>query len=131
MTPREMLHAEMRKADHSATADQLDEMLVGWELHPFYDGDELQGVAVTKGTEFHCHIADGFKLNRSVMRGFMRPLFERHGFLTTRVSHEDIANQRFNRVFGFEQTWSDDRFIYYILTELPFERRASCPQSRS
>lgn len=98
----------------------------GWEVFPHHQDGALSGVAVLRGTEFHCQLVDGFRLRRAEMREFLRPLFEREGFLTTRVRHDDVANQRFNKAFGFEKTWSDDVFHYYILTALPFERRARC-----
>lgn len=99
----------------------------GWEVFEHFSSAGLMdGAAVLKGTEFHCQLSDGFRMSRKDMREFLRPLFERHGFLTTRVVHEDVANQRFNRAFGFEKTWSDERFHYYILTALPFERSGKC-----
>ena len=98
----------------------------GWEVKEHRTGGALDGIAIMKGTEFHCQLADGFKLNRDEMREFLRPLFERNGYLTTRVQHEDMANQRFNRAFGFKKTWSDERFHYYVLYKLPFERSATC-----
>jgi hypothetical protein len=95
----------------------------GWDVHEHAQSGRLVGFAITKGTEFHCHLLPGFKLNRREMREFLRPLFEKHGFLTTRVRIEDLANQRFNKVFGFERTWSDDRFHYFLMSELPFKEK--------
>lgn len=126
MTPAEMVLAEMRKSGQDES--RLREILATWELHPFYEGEDLKGVAMTKGTEYHCHLAPGFRLSRRVMRDFLKPLFDRHGFLTTRVAHDDTANQRFNQVFGFKLMWSDDRFHYYMMTELPFEEKKTCQQ---
>jgi hypothetical protein len=48
--------------------------------------------------------------------------------LTTRVPIGDEANERFNRVFGFERTWSDERFHYFVMAELPFGGREKCQQ---
>lgn len=92
----------------------------GWEIFEHYQGGELAAFAMLKGTEFHCHLTPGFKLRRAEIREFLRPLYERHGHLTTRVAHDDLANQRFNKVFGFQRTWSDDRFHYFLMAELPF-----------
>lgn len=94
--------------------------LPDWEMFEHYQNSELAGFAVLKGAEFHCELFPGFKLRRKEMREFLRPLFERAGFLTTRVAHEDVANQRFNKAFGFERTWSDDKFHYFVMAELPF-----------
>lgn len=112
----------MNNADTLETAKQLP----GWEVLEHRQGGELAGFAIIKGTEFHCQLFDGFRLNRQEMREFLRPLLERYGFLTTRVRHEDIANQRFNKVFGFEKTWSDETYHYFIMAELPFAKGKSC-----
>lgn len=109
-----------------ASADELRRVAGDWEVFEHRQGGELSGVAILRGTEFHCQLLQGFKLRRSEMREFLRPMFDRHGFLTTRVRHEDTANQRFNRAFGFERTWSDDRFHYFILSKLPFGREGVC-----
>ena len=102
--------------------------LPDWEVFEHHQGGELAGFAMLKGTEFHCCLFPGFRLRRAEMRAFLRPLFERHGFLTTRVVHDDLANQRFNKAFGFERTWSDDRFHYFLMAELPFGRDKTCQQ---
>ena len=126
MTPADLAIAEMSKS--GLPTDVLEGILSEWEINPFYEGEELTGIALMKGTEFHCHMTESFRLNRASMREFLRPLFDRHGFLTTRVEHNDTANQRLNKMFGFERTWSDDRFHYFMLTELPFERKSTCQQ---
>lgn len=100
--------------------------LAGWECIEHFQGGDVAGIAIIKGTEFHCELFPGFKLKRKEMRAFLRPLFERHGFLTTRVAHADVANQRFNKVFGFERTWSDDTFHYFLMAELPFGKGETC-----
>ena len=95
----------------------------GWEVFEHWQDGRLMGFSMLKGTEYHCQLEPGFKLSRRVMREFLEPLFNRHGFLTTRVPVGDEANERFNRVFGFERTWSDERFHYFLMAELPFGRR--------
>lgn len=122
-----LLLGEMRKGDPSLPDDRLREILSEWEILPYLDGDQVTGAALMKGTEFHCHMTKSFRLDRGRMREFLRPLFEREGYLTTRVDRGDVGNQRLNRSFGFKKTWSDDRFHYYILTQLPFERNV-CQQ---
>ena len=82
-----------------------------WEGFEHHQGGALAGFALLKGTEFHCCLFPGFRLRRAEMREFLRPLFERHGFLTTRVAHDDLANQRFNKAFGFELPISSEAAI--------------------
>lgn len=98
----------------------------GWQVHEHLQDGRLVGFAITKGTEFHCHLEDGFKLRRKEMREFLVPLFDKYGYLTTRVLLNDESNQRFNKVFGFEHTWSDDRFHYFLMSELPFGKEKVC-----
>ena len=110
--------------------EQLDaaRLVPGWEVFEWHQGGELVGFALMKGTEFHCCIFPQARLRRAEIREKLRPLFERHGCLTTRVAHDDLANQRFNKAFGFERTWSDDRFHYFLMAELPFGRDRVCQQ---
>lgn len=100
--------------------------LAGWEVVEYRPGGELAGFAVIKGTELHCQLFPGARLQRTSLRAFLRPLFERHGHLTTRVAHDDLANQRFNKLFGFERTWSDAHFHYFLMSELPFGKEKTC-----
>lgn len=102
----------------------------GWEVFEHQQGGRLAGIAILRGTEFHCQLAHGFRLRRAEMREFLRPLFNRHGCLTTRVAHTDVRNQRFNRAFGFEKTWSDEQWHYYVLTTLPFEKADQGKENR-
>lgn len=97
-----------------------------WEVFEHHQDGQLAGFAILKGTEFHCQLFAGFRLKRKEMREFLRPLYERNGFLTTRVAHADLANQRFNKVFGFERTWSDDTFHYFLMNDLPFGKEKIC-----
>jgi hypothetical protein len=100
--------------------------LPDWELIEHHQNGARAGFALMKGSEFHCHLHPGFRLRRAEMREFLRPLFERYGFLTTRVEHGDTANQRFNKVFGFERTWSDDRYHFFLMSELAFGKEITC-----
>lgn len=118
----------MRRESPGASDDAIVCSLNEWSIHPFYEGQTLMGCAFTLGTEFHCRLLPGFKLNRSMMREFMRPLFDKYGFLTTRVEHGDTANRRFNKVFGFVPTWADETHQYFILTSIPFDRKTPCQQ---
>ena len=95
----------------------------GWEVFEHWQEGQLVGFSMLKGTEYHCQLDTGFRLRRQYMREFLAPLLARRGFLTTRVPVGDEANERFNRAFGFERTWSDDRFHYFVMTELPFGGR--------
>lgn len=101
---------------------QIAQALQGWETHALSDGDAITGVGLTRGSEFHFVLLPGFKFSRQKLREALEPLISRYGFLTTRLLHGDKVNRRFNRLFGFEPTWADKRFQYFMMTALPFER---------
>lgn len=123
-----MVLQELRKHLPEESDESLLSKLDGWEMHPHTDNGEMTGVKLVKGSEFHFVSGEHFKLNRKALRESIAPHMEQYGFLTTRVELHDKANQRFNKLFGFQPTWADDRFQYFILTELPFGERASCQQ---
>jgi hypothetical protein len=129
MTLLDVVIADLQGHLPSASREELESRVSGWELHPYIDSDALTAVMMVKGTEFHLVSTDGFKLNRKLARNSLEPHMQQYGFLTTRVLRDDKANQRFNRLFGFKPTWADDKFQYFILTELPFGDK-SCQQSQ-
>lgn len=107
---------------------ELSTIVAQWDLTPYVARGVLGGVGMSRGSEFHFLATPEFRLDRKAMRAGLAPLFDRYGFLTTRVAHGDLANQRFNHLFGFELTWADEQFQYFILTKLPFGERATCQQ---
>ncbi len=102
------------------------EVVARCEVVPYIDDGELTAVAVLLGSEFHCHTTPAFRFKRAKLREFMRPLVERDGFLTTRLAHGDTANRRFNKLFGFRETWSDANYNYYVLSDVPFSEKHTC-----
>lgn len=98
----------------------------GWEVFEHWQAGALVGISMLRGTEYHCQLDPGYRLRRAEMRSFLEPLFQRFGFLTTRVPIGDVSNERFNRLFGFERTWSDANFHYFVMAELPFGGKEKC-----
>jgi hypothetical protein len=97
-----------------------------WDAVPGYIDGVHVCTALLKGTEIHFAIVADHRLRtvlRTRARDFLEPLFERYGFLTTRVAKGHDFAQRFVQRMGFEPTWSDERFEYYLLAELPFSRK--------
>lgn len=98
-----------------------------WEAVPGYiDGVQVAAI-LKKGTEVHFAIDKqhrGKTINRRRTREFLQPLLNEEGFLTTKLLHDRKGQQRFIERIGFKKTWSDDRFNYFMLTELPFERKS-------
>lgn len=95
----------------------------GWALHETSWGDIF-----TKGTEMHFAPLVGRK--GSMTKAEFYPLFQRildeFGFITTRVPHG--MSDRFTRRIGFEKTWADDTYTYYMLDHMPFRKESECQQ---
>lgn len=114
MTPQEQADLEQAR------------QVPGWEVVEYRPAGLLEGFALVRGTELHCQLFRGAKIRRAALRAFLKPLLERHGHLTTRVPVGDTANERFNQLFGFERTWSDEQFHYFLMSELPFGKGETC-----
>ena len=97
-----------------------------WDVLPFdFDGQHVWTM-VAKGTEVHFALAHGWKPKasmRGAVRSFLKPVIERHGFLTTRIAHGRMAQKEFVKRIGFKPTWKDGDVEYYLLGSLPFERK--------
>lgn len=116
--------ALLRRACPHASEESLQEVARHWRVLACVHRGRVQGVAIVRGTEFHCQLFEGARLGRTQMREFLAPLLKPHGHLTTRVEHADLANQQFNRAFGFQHAWSDERYHYFILDQETFEGAA-------
>ena len=114
MTPQQVVMAElvaggMSEADAAVELDK-------WEVVPYEQDGELALVGMFKGNEFHCKALPNFDpKRRDKVREAFAPYIAREGYITTRLEHGDTANRRFNRLFGFEPTWSDERYTYFVL----------------
>ena len=89
------------------------------------DGIEV-GEIEQHGTELHCTIKDEYKFNwmlhRQALREFMKPYLAQD-IVTTNNEISDIQGIRRTTLLGFEETWRDDRFVFFMLKTLPFERK--------
>ena len=97
-----------------------------WTLIPIMVDDAHVGTLTHRGTEVHIALVDGWRPRgsyRGLIRDLLRPLFERHGFLTTRLQFTHITEKAFIERVGFKPTWNDDQFQYYLLASMPFEKR--------
>ena len=106
-------------------AVQMEEKLKGWESIDYIIGSEVAGSGLIKGTEIHVTLGEKHRkhgLRRDAIRAFLLPLLNREGYLTTRILVDHKEQQKFIERIGFEKTWSDGRFNYYLLANLPYER---------
>lgn len=106
---------------------QILDYFKDWDVMPFeFEGRHIWTL-VNKGTEVHIALAPdwGPKASmRDAVHCFFRPVFEKHGFLTTRVRHGRLKQKKFVERVGFRPTWKDGDVEYYLLSNLPFERQS-------
>lgn len=94
----------------------------GWEVREAFMGGEVVGFTMVRGPEIHIHSTrPGRALSRKNVREALAPVLAEHGYVTTRVPISE-TDHRLRHVLGFTQTWADDQFTYWALTELPFQK---------
>lgn len=89
----------------------------GWTKHETSFGDIF-----TRGSEIHFdpnHKKGSMTL--AEFRGIFQAMLDKYSFITTRVPHG--MSDEFTRRIGFEVTWTDDFYTYYMLTHVPFTKR--------
>ena len=128
MTREELLQPivqSIRKGT-SLSAPAILASLKDWDATPgFVDGQHV-ATLVSKGTEVHFSLVPGWRpkaSHRGAIRELLRPVFDRYGFLTTRVRHDRPHLKTFVRRVGFHPTWRDTDHEYFLLGRLPFERK--------
>jgi hypothetical protein len=95
-----------------------------WDIVPYTRNGEVQAFAIIDGTEIHFSVLPAFRgklIQRHRISEFLQPIFEHHGFLTTRTAVGQDAS--FIERLGFTKTWSDGEIDYHILTALPFLKK--------
>jgi hypothetical protein len=74
------------------------------------------------GSEVHVDLHYPGVVSRRSVREALAPVLEEFGFATTRTEHWDARSRRFVEAIGFEPSWSDDAYQYFILTKKPFSK---------
>jgi len=98
-------------------ADELQR----WSPYPIHIDGELAACGFMLGTEIHFAVLPSFRhkvITRRIAREFFTPLLSHFPYLTTRILLGN-ENNEFVRRIGFENTWSDTTFNYYLMAELP------------
>lgn len=112
-------------AEIDASPEVLDSLRNGWTIHPLTINGIEVAAACMSGSEIHFAIAPEWRhrvIARLRAREFLAPLFDVHGFLTTRAE-PNKPHHRFLGRMGFMRTWNDGIHDHYMMTELPFGER--------
>lgn len=129
MTHAELLAPIVRSVRDSTgmSGPQIEDIFADWDLVPVTVDGQHVGTFAVMGTEVHFALVPGWRPRasyRGLVRQVLQPLFEEHGFLTTRVAHERPDQKKFVQRVGFEPTWQSEHGTFFMLTKLPFERKA-------
>jgi len=101
------------------TREQYFGRLEGADIQGHEVDGVLVGITITHGSEFHfTTLGSSWSLTRADIRRHLVPILERHGCVTTRVPHEDIRQQRFNRILGFQSVGEDEFYVHMKLEKL-------------
>lgn len=94
---------------------------LGWVITRVLVDGEHRGTLARLGNEVHFEVLKSPCITRRTVKETLGPLLQEHDFLTTKTLIIDTVSQRFVERLGFKIQWSDDRYRYYMLTELPFK----------
>lgn len=92
----------------------------GFDVRPSACGGYTAYVA---GTELHVAFHRPGVLTRRMVRDLVGPMLQQHGLVTTRVPAQHETLRRFVERVGFTWSWADTNYDYYIMTDMPFEKR--------
>jgi len=88
--------------------DEFSEALKDWEIIPLMQNDKLIGGAMVKGNELHVGYAEKPTASiRKNIKEVMKPLLEKHGFVVTMVTKDNINGLNFCKRLGFVETSQD------------------------
>lgn len=129
MTRTELLAPIVRSVRDSTgmSGPQIESIFQDWDLQPVVLNGSHVATLAACGTEVHFALVPGWKPQgsyRGAIRKLLEPIFAEMGFLTTRVAHERPDQNKFVQRVGFQPTWQNEHGTFFMLTELPFERKA-------
>lgn len=111
-----------RLVDYLASLGASPDALDGWQVHAAQRAGVDVGFVIIRGPEFHIlSTAPGRAMTRKNILAFVKPVFEEHGYITTRVPLAE-TDHRLRQALGFTRSWDDEQYSYWAMTALPYER---------
>lgn len=120
----EFIEAHLRD-NVKMSPDEIDDLLSRCEIREIEYQGAVTCALFVSGHEVHLlahpnHV--GHVGSRRLVRDTFRALLAEKDFVTTRIPIDTPMRDRTGERMGFTYTWSDERFDYYILTEVPYAR---------
>lgn len=111
------LYAEAVK-QHQVTRDEYAAMLYGWDLAPIVAFGVNVGVVMLRFHEIHMHIEPqaAMKYGRRLLKQYLLPNLQKHGYLTT-ITPRDDGIERFLVRLGFYKTGEENGICSYRIDQ--------------
>lgn len=97
--------------------------LAGWDVQVAQRAEEDVALVATCGPEVHIVSIVGKRaMSRRNTIECLARLLDCYGYATTRVPLTE-TDHKLRITLGFTETWHDNLWRYFALTELPFQRK--------
>lgn len=96
--------------------------LEGWTVEIAMKDGVDAGFVISKGSEIHIYPFYAGAMSRKNIIDHLSPILAEFGFATTRTPITE-QDDRLRTVLGFTETWRCNKYKYWAITELPFQRK--------
>ena len=122
MTRNELIKIGLDASDlPNMTIKGFKEMVYNWHIKPVMKGDKVVGVFYNKNAQVHFSILLEYRrkwFNRSIVREFLKPVFDVYGFILTAVSDSKPYGHDIVKKFGFKEINREGLVTIYRLEVL-------------
>lgn len=113
---------DKRLVDYLASLGADPSCLDGWTIRTAQRAGQDCAFVATNGPEIHfVSIVGQRSMSRRNIAEFVQPLLDTYGYATTRVPLLE-TDHRLRHALGFTQTWADEHYTYWTLTEAPYQK---------
>jgi hypothetical protein len=109
------------------TREQFVRGLVDWDIEAIRIDGELAFVTLTRGPEFHYTSFGVGKISIAMIRLWLAPILDLHGYATTRTLKSEPRQHRLNLRLGCTVTGEDEFTIHYRLDRPQHGLELECP----
>ena len=98
-----------------------------WELIPIIKNDVIIGAVAEKDGEIHMAIEPQFRKKPAYWRAYLKliikPLIDRHGYVTTQVDSDDHAARKFVHRLGFKDYSTLGNVTTFAMSQIKHGRK--------
>lgn len=96
--------------------------LEGWTIRTAQRAGVDVAFVASLGPEIHFVSLVGPRaMSRKNIAEHLGAVIQEHGYATTRVPLAE-TNHRLREALGFTQSWADENYTYWVLTEAPYKK---------